>query len=1020
LLTCSLLFAPRDAAAQFSPTAVDDSYTVEEDSKGNRFLVLENDSAGFGSLRISDVGKPDQGGRVSARSRDTELEYEPDKKFTGVETFTYEIRNSLGLRDTATVTVTVMSKSGAPGFTSTPPTSVDEDNLYTYAITATDPDGDPLTIDAPVRPAWLDAFVDFGDGTALLSGTPTQSDIGDHDVTITVSDGDVDQPVEQSFTVTVIAVNEMPVAVPDAYTGNENTTLSINAGIGVLANDTDPDGDSLTAVLDNDVSNGTLILGIDGAFIYTPDEHFTGADSFTYRANDGDLSSPPVQVAISIDAVNDPPSFSSSPPLNATEDRVYSYEIQATDPDGDQLTIAAPMRPMWLDTFIDNRDGTALLSGTPTGADIGSHDVVLTVSDGVAPAEQQSFRIIVGALGSVDMGLTIEVMPSPALIDEPVEWTLTVANPSPDLSVDEVTLDAVFSGAPFVFTNAGVCPVANSMLSCVLGPMPPGSSLTVSVSGRATQSGDVLVIGDIGSPIAGGIVLDDPNPDNNVALETLNVGSSFSSGPAQSIAGSSDIQGLAAGDIDGDGFSDLVVATDRGSSTRVYFSVPMNPDDPNGQEVRRLATAPVSLGDTDSASQNALLADFDNDNDLDLAIANGMPRNPQGNTLFINDLVAGQANFVPGGVIGFGTSYAIQAADLDNNGFLDLVAANDGPNEVFLNSGTTFTAAPAIGNADSRALVVADFDGDLNPDVVFANADSESELYRGLGGGQFGAPIEVDSRSAVSVRAADLNQDGRLDLVFGIRGARRRDPVANRVFLNTSLPGSISFIGPTASLGTSPTLEIATADFSLDGRFDVAALNETGTHQIFAGEADGTFTLQLQQFSSGAPTGAAVADFNNDGRPDLAVARLDAIDVFLNDGHGNLGPGDIDAPTIRLLGQNSFSLVVGDSYLDPGASATDAVDGDLSSRIVITNPVDTAVIGTYTVTYDVADRSGNKAAPVTRRVTVATREAAGGGGGGSFDLLGIACLLFVALLRLASDHKRSAAIWLSPHITQAG
>ncbi|MEN8127502.1 MAG: Ig-like domain-containing protein [Planctomycetota bacterium] len=78
-----------------------------------------------------------------------------------------------------------------------------------------------------------------------------------------------------------------PVAADDAYITFPDTTLNIAAAEGVLANDFDPQSDPITAVLDTDVSNGTLVLYTDGSFDYTPDPGFTGTDAFTYHANDG-------------------------------------------------------------------------------------------------------------------------------------------------------------------------------------------------------------------------------------------------------------------------------------------------------------------------------------------------------------------------------------------------------------------------------------------------------------------------------------------------------------------------------------------------------------------------------------------------------------------------------------------------------------------------------------------------------------------------------------------------------------
>ena len=89
------------------------------------------------------------------------------------------------------------------------------------------------------------------------------------------------------MTITVTAVNDAPIAADDAYSTSPRTRALTVAAPGVLANDTDVDGDPLTAVLVTGPSHGTLTLNANGSFTYTPDANFNGTDSFTYRANDG-------------------------------------------------------------------------------------------------------------------------------------------------------------------------------------------------------------------------------------------------------------------------------------------------------------------------------------------------------------------------------------------------------------------------------------------------------------------------------------------------------------------------------------------------------------------------------------------------------------------------------------------------------------------------------------------------------------------------------------------------------------
>jgi hypothetical protein len=99
-----------------------------------------------------------------------------------------------------------------------------------------------------------------------------------------------------------------------------------------------------------------------------------------------------------------------------------------------------------------------------------------------------------------------------------------------------------------------------------------------------------------------------------------------------------------------------------------------------------------------------------------------------------------------------------------------------------------------------------------------------------------------------------------------------------------------------------------------------------------------------------------------------------------------------------------MTLIVGDAFVDPGATATDTADGDVSSRVTLKNPMNPSVLGTYTLTYDATDLSGNSAAtPATRSVSVQARENEGGGGGGA---LGYEFLVFLLMLCAAATLTR--------------
>ena len=110
----------------------------------------------------------------------------------------------------------------------------------------------------------------------------------------------------RSVTATFDLLPHAPVAGEDNYATDEDTPLRVDAP-GVLGNDTDRNGDALTAALVSGPQHGQLTLESDGSFTYTPDPDFNGSDSFRYRARDGGLESDATTVTIAVAAVNDEP-----------------------------------------------------------------------------------------------------------------------------------------------------------------------------------------------------------------------------------------------------------------------------------------------------------------------------------------------------------------------------------------------------------------------------------------------------------------------------------------------------------------------------------------------------------------------------------------------------------------------------------------------------------------------------------------------------------------------------------------
>ncbi len=158
-----------------------------------------------------------------------------------------------------------------------------------------DIDGDPLAAVLVSGPSHGSLKLN-ADGS--FSYTPTANYNGADSFTYRVHDGTADSNLAV-VSLTVTAVNDAPVAANDAYAVKQDGVLSI-AAAGVLANDKDIDGDPLTAATVTGPSHGTLVLGGNGGFVYTPTSGFSGTDGFTYVAGDGTLSSAVVSVAIQV------------------------------------------------------------------------------------------------------------------------------------------------------------------------------------------------------------------------------------------------------------------------------------------------------------------------------------------------------------------------------------------------------------------------------------------------------------------------------------------------------------------------------------------------------------------------------------------------------------------------------------------------------------------------------------------------------------------------------------------------
>ncbi len=286
------------------------------------------------------------------------------------------------------------------------------------------------------------------DGTLTFTSAPDANGtatitVALHDNGGTANSGQ-DTSAAQQFLVTVTAVNDAPVAADNAYTTSEDVALLIPA-TGVLANDSDVDGDAFTAVLVTGPTSGGLTLNADGSFTYTPNANFNGSDSFTYTANDGLLDSNVATVNINVTAVNDAP-VAADNGYTTSED--MALLIPATgvlandsDVDGDAFTAVLVTGPT-SGGLTFNADGS--FTYTPNANFNGSDSFTYTANDGLLDSNVATVTITVDAVNHAPVAVNDSYS-----TDEDSTLTITAAGVlGNDTDSDSATLTAVLGTGP--------------------------------------------------------------------------------------------------------------------------------------------------------------------------------------------------------------------------------------------------------------------------------------------------------------------------------------------------------------------------------------------------------------------------------------------------------------------------------------------------------------------------------------------------------------------------------------------
>ncbi len=415
------------APANDGPVAMDDSANVDEDGSV-KIDVLSNDSDLDGdSLSVTEVGQP-ANGSVTINADGT-ISYTPAEDYNGSDSFTYTISDGNGGTATATVYVCVKPVNDAPT-AQDDAASTNEDAPVVIDVLSndSDPDGDALSIDSFEQPA-NGTVVQNADGT--FSYTPNADFNGTDTFTYTVTDGSGGTSTA-TVQVVVAPANDDPIPGDDEVVTNEDQAVTVD----VLANDSDPDGDSLSITEIGQPAHGTVVQNADGTLTYTPEADFNGNDVFTYTIDDGNGGNDTATVYVCVKPVNDAP-VATDDSATTNEDAPVVIDVLSNDSDvdGDALSIDSFEQPA-NGTVVQNADGT--FSYTPNADFNGTDTFTYTVTDGNGGTSTATVQVVVAPANDGPVA-----MDDSANVDEDGSVKIDVLSNDSDLDGDSLSVTEV-------------------------------------------------------------------------------------------------------------------------------------------------------------------------------------------------------------------------------------------------------------------------------------------------------------------------------------------------------------------------------------------------------------------------------------------------------------------------------------------------------------------------------------------------------------------------------------------------
>jgi hypothetical protein len=290
-----------DILANQPPDAVDDAYVLPEDSSTSGNVSSNDTDPESDPLTFTKLTDPTNGAVVFGA--DGAFTYTPNLNYNGPDSFTYQAADDHGGTDSATVSFNVTPVNDPPE--AVPDAYViNEDTSLTDDFLANDTDVENDTLTATLVSNVSNGELAF-DPNGTFTYTPDPNWNGRDTFTYQVSDGNGGTDTA-TVVIDVLPVNDAPNVVDDTYAVVQNRTFKVKASAGILANDSDIEGDPMTVTVVDSPAHGHLVMKKDGGFIFRPDRNYVGSDGFTYTVSDGVDDSVVATVTLNIGASNAP------------------------------------------------------------------------------------------------------------------------------------------------------------------------------------------------------------------------------------------------------------------------------------------------------------------------------------------------------------------------------------------------------------------------------------------------------------------------------------------------------------------------------------------------------------------------------------------------------------------------------------------------------------------------------------------------------------------------------------------